>query len=37
MNAVRPLCEDPDKELRNALAVIKQRHFHNVSVGKKKK
>ncbi|KAI8129975.1 hypothetical protein CVS40_0008 [Lucilia cuprina] len=29
MDAIRPLCEDPDKELRNALAVIKKRHFHN--------
>lgn len=37
MDALRPLCNDPDKELRNALAVVKQRHFHNVSVGKKNK
>ncbi|KNC22408.1 hypothetical protein FF38_04654 [Lucilia cuprina] len=36
MDAIRPLCEDPDKELRNALAVIKKRHFHNVCVEKKK-
>lgn len=35
MDAVRPLCDDPDKELRNALAVIKKRHFHNVCVEKK--
>lgn len=37
MDAVRPLCDDPDKELRNALSVVKKRHFHNVCIEKKSK
>ncbi|XP_075154215.1 uncharacterized protein LOC142227621 [Haematobia irritans] len=36
MDAVRPLYDDPEKELRKALSVIKKRHFHNVCVEKKK-
>lgn len=37
MDAVRLLYNDPDKEMRDALAKIKKPHFHAVCVGKKPK
>jgi len=34
MEAIRSLHPDPDKELRNAMKVVKKRHFHNVCLQK---